>query len=288
MARLTPILMAALAVVLTAGLAAASALHHAQVRPGYGKDGLLVILAIGSDEGPPHRPAVHPLRGRADGLHLIAVDTVGKRATIVNFPRDSLIGGTKVNAHLALGGPERLQSAVSGYTGIPIDYWAVMTFRSIENVVDGMGGVDIVIGQRLNDRWSGVDLQPGPQRLPGWQALAFTRARKNVPGGDFTRTRHHGDLMRAAHMQVRARESDLPTLTRLVALFARNTITNIPSDQLLPLALLAVEIPPEHVLQVPLSGSVGTGAGGASVVRLAPGATFDRIRTGQVGPPEAP
>jgi polyisoprenyl-teichoic acid--peptidoglycan teichoic acid transferase len=282
--RFAPVLTAAIVVLLSAGVVTATVGHHAQVRPGFGKDGLLVILAIGSDEGPPHRPAVHPLRGRADGLHLIAVDTVGKRATIVNIPRDALVGGTKVNAHLALGGPERLVAMMESYTGIGIDYWAVMTFRSIENVVDGMGGVDIVIGRRINDRMSGADIQAGPQRLPGWQALAFTRARYTVPGGDFTRTRHQGDLMRAAHMQIRTRQSDLATLTELVALFSRNTITNIPTSQLLPLALLAVQIPPENVRQVALTGSFGTTGGGASIVRLQVGDTFERIRAGHAGP----
>jgi LCP family protein required for cell wall assembly len=257
--------------------------HHASVRVPHERDGLLVILAIGSDIGPPHRPG-DPLRGRADGVHIIAVDTQAKRATIVNIPRDSLIGGTKVLAHLASGGPERLQSVMESYTGIPIDYWAVMTFRSIENVVDGMGGVDMVIEQRMQDVWSGVNLQAGPQTVPGWQALAFTRARKSIPGGDFARTRNHGNLMRAAHAQIHARQSDLPTLTRLVALFARNTVTNIPRDQLLPRALLAVEIDPADVLHVPLGGSVGVGAGGASIVHLAAGDAFNRIRAGQVGP----
>jgi polyisoprenyl-teichoic acid--peptidoglycan teichoic acid transferase len=277
-----PVLALAIVVLLAAG-ATAALTHHASVRVAHERDGLLVILAIGSDIGPPHRPG-DPLRGRADGVHIIAVDTQAKRATIVNIPRDSLIGGRKVLAHLATGGPDQLQSVMESHTGIPIDYWAVMTFRSIENVVDGMGGVDMVLEQRMLDRWSGVDLAAGPQTVPGWQALAFTRARKNIPGGDFTRTRNHGYLMRAAHAHIHARQSDLPTLTRLVALFARNTVTNIPRDQLLPLALLATEIDPADVLHVPLGGSIGVGAGGASIVHLAPGDAFNRIRAGQVGP----
>jgi polyisoprenyl-teichoic acid--peptidoglycan teichoic acid transferase len=280
--RLVPVLAAAIATLMVAS-AIAAVTHRASVRPAWDDDGLLVVLIIGSDIGPPHRPG-NPLRGRADGLHLLAVDPATKRATLVNFPRDSLIGGTKVNAHLAHGGPERLKATVQAYTGIPIDYWALTTFRGIENLVDGLGGVDMVLERRLQDVWSGVNLQPGPQTVPGWQALALTRARKNIPGGDFTRSRHHGDLLRAAHAQVRARQSDLATLTRLLALFERNTVADIPRSQLLPLALLALQIDPADVLQVPLSGSIGTTAGGASIVRLAPGDTFQRISDGHVGP----
>ena len=184
---------------------------------------------------------------------------------------------------LQAGGPARLEGAMEGYTGIPVDFWVLATFRSIENIVDGMGGVDVVVESRMQDPFSGSDFAPGPQRLAGWQALAFVRDRKSVPGGDFGRTRNQGSLMRYAHAQIRRSHADLPELVRLVGLLARNTVSNIPKTELLQLAVLAAEIPAGNVLQVPLGGSAGMERG-ASVVRLAPGGTFDRIRSGQVGP----
>lgn len=264
------------------GLSYGVASYSSVLRRSYAKDGLLTILVIGSDLGPPHRPG-DPLRGRADGVHLIAVDSRAKRATIVDFPRDSLVGGRKVNGHLASGSPQRLEGALEAYTGVPIDFWVLGTFRSIENMVDGLGGVDVVVETPMKDAFSGSDFQPGPQRIAGWQALAFVRDRKSVPGGDFGRTRNHGSLLRYAHAQIRRAHGGLPELVRLAGLLARNTATNIPPTELLLLALLATEIPPEHVLQVPLGGTAGMERG-AAVVRLAPGGTFDRIRAGQVGP----
>ena len=278
---LVAVLAMAMAVAVAAGTLAAVT-HHTVHRKAYLKDGLLTILVIGSDLGPPHRPA-DPLRGRADGVHLVSVDSHGKRATIVDFPRDSMIDGRKVNAHLQVGGPQRLEAAVEVYTGIPIDFWILATFRSIENMVDGLGGVDIVVDTPMSDPFSGSNFQPGPQRIAGWQALSFVRDRKSVPGGDFGRARNQGALLRYVHAQVRRSHGGLPELVRLAGLLARNTVTNIPRTELLQLALLATEIPPEHVLQVPLGGTAGM-EGRASVVRLAPGGTFDRIRAGQVGP----
>lgn len=282
MRRLWPALLAGALSLAFVGTSAALVAHHAVLRKSYGKDGLLTILVIGSDLGPPHRPA-DPLRGRADGVHLVSVDTKGKRATIVDFPRDAMIAGRKVNAHLHVGGPQRLEGALETYTGIPIDFWVLATFRSVENLVDGLGGVDIVVETRMQDPFSGSDFQPGPQRLAGWQALAFVRDRKSVPGGDFGRARNHGVLMRHAHRQIRERHGGMPELVRLVGLLSRNTVSNIPKAELLQLALLATEIPPERVMQVALGGTAGM-EGKASVVRLAPGGTFDRIRAGQVGP----
>lgn len=281
--RLAAFVLVAGLVLGAAGVAAAALTQQASVRPAFRHDDVLVVLAIGSDVGPPHRPG-NPLRGRADAIHLIAVDTAAKRATIVDIPRDSLVGGTKVNAHLQRGGPSALQAQLEGFTGVSIDYWALTTFRSIENMVDGLEGVTVDVPTSIHDRFSGASFSPGPQEVAGHQALAFVRARKTVAGGDFGRTRNQGLLLRSAHAQIRAEQSGLPELARLVGLFSRNTVTNIPPSDLLPLALLATEIDPANVRQDALGGSTGTGAGGASIVRLQPGGAFERIRAGHVGP----
>ena len=284
--RRRPILVAVAAVavvVLAAGGALATVAHLTVVRSAYSGEGLLTILAIGSDTGPPHRPG-NPFSGRADAIHLLAVDPAAKRATIVNIPRDSLVGGRKVNSYLALGGPERLRAEVQAYTGVPIDHWALTTFRGIELITEGLGGIDVVVDEDMRDPFSGSNFRPGPQRFSGQQALAYVRDRKSVAGGDFGRTRHQGDLLRFAHAQVRTRQGSLAELVRLAALFARTTSSSIPERELLPMALLAVEIDPSAVRQVALSGASGVGPAGGSVVRLNVGDTFSRIRSGVVGP----
>ncbi len=285
LARLaTSLVVVATALGLLAAGAVAATLHRADVRPPYAHDGLLVVLVIGSDIGMPYRSG-DPLRGRADGLHLLAVDTEARAATIVNIPRDTLAGGTKINAHLAFGGPERQVSAVEDYTGIPIDHYALTTFRGIEEMTRILGGVEVEVERRMVDRFSGSNLHPGRQTLDGEQSLAFVRDRNSHPDGDFGRTRTHGLFMRSVHEQVVSRHNDLRDLTYLTAHFARTTVTDIPADQLLPLALLATQIDPADVHQEALSGSFGTTSGGASIVHLQSGDAFERIRRGEVGPP---
>lgn len=268
---------------LLGGAAAALITHRASVHPGHAQDGVLTILAIGSDLGPPHR-AGNPLRGRADGVHLIAVDASSRRATVINIPRDTFVGGRKLSDLLFLLGPDGFTGAVADYAGVPIDYWALMTFRSIENVVDELGGVEVDVDRPMRDASSGSNFLAGRQRLAGHQALSYLRDRKSVAGGDFGRTRNHGNLMRFVHAQIRGDVTDLPQLGRLVALFSRNTATNIPRSQLFPLARLALQIEPADVRQTALQGSLGTAPNGASIVNLHAGDAFERIRAGLIGP----
>jgi anionic cell wall polymer biosynthesis LytR-Cps2A-Psr (LCP) family protein len=147
-----------------------------------------------------------------------------------------------------------------------------------------LGGIGIVVERPLTATGTDIGIPAGPQVLGPHEALGFARDRKSQPRGDFDRTRNQGLLLRAAHAQIRADRPDLVSLTRLSAAFVRDTHSSIPRAEVLRLALLAVQIDPADVLQVPLGGAIGTGAGGASVVHLAPGDAFDRIRSGVVGP----
>lgn len=266
----------------TAGIATGAITPRAVLRPSYDRDGLLVVLVLGSDLGVPHRPG-NPLRGRADAIHLVAVHPRTKRATIVDFPRDGFVDGMKLTDRLRAHGPQGVEATLETYTGIPIDFWTLTTFQGLTNLVDGMGGLDVVVDQPMRDRFSGSAFAPGPQRFNGAQALAYVRDRHSVRGGDFARTRHQGDALRFAHIQIRTHLSDVVSLARLSALFTANTVTNIPRREIPLLAALAIQIDPANVRQIPLTGRTGT-AGKASVVWLSPGDTFARIRAGHVGP----
>lgn len=271
-----------LGAVLSAGLATAGGLGRANLRPGWDGERRLVVLLIGSDLGPPARPG-NLLRGRADAIHMVAVDAKRKRATIVDIPRDSLISGSKVNVYLSSRGPGGLARVLEDYSGVEIDYWAVTSFAGLRRMVDAMDGVQISLPRSMYDAGSGADFSSGRQRLSGEEALAFSRNRKGLADGDFGRTRHQGRLLRAVHGQLRDHRWDLPELTRLLGTLSRNTETNIPARKLFEFAQLAVSIKPSQVRQAPLSGGVGT-VGLASVVYLDPGGAFADIRAGRIGP----
>ena len=280
MKRLRLPIAVAVVLLLAANLALAAGDLRGIVRPHYDDDKLLIVLVLGSDAGLPR--SGDPARGRADAIHLIAVDTRRLRATIVDIPRDSYISGDKVNAHMTFGGPERMVEVISSYSGLKIDHYVLTSFRGLRGMVEGLGGVDVTLERSVIDSASRANVPAGTTRLRGKPALSFTRARKTVPGGDFGRTHNQGLLIRAAHKQIRKRQSDLGTLTHLVGLLGQNTITDIPGTDLFQMAQLAVAIKPKDIKQISLSGGIGN-VGGASIVNLNPGSTFTDIRNGRIG-----
>lgn len=270
----------AVVVVLAANLALAASEIRGIVRPHYDDDKLLTVLVLGSDAGLPR--SGDPARGRADAIHLIAVDTRRLRATIVDIPRDSYIAGDKVNGHMAFGGPERMRDVLASYTGLKIDHYVLTGFRGLRGLVEGMGGLQITMPTSVRDAGSRANVPEGTSRLRGKPALALARARKSVPGGDFGRTHNQGLIIRAAHKQIRKRQNDLMTMTRLLGVFGRNTTTDIPGPDLFQMAQLAVAIKPKDIKQVSLSGPTGF-VGAASIVHLQPGSAFSDIRNGRIG-----
>lgn len=260
---------------------AIGAVYQGRVRPGYAGDGdLVVILLVGSDQGPPDRPG-DPAKGRADAVHLLAVDPKKAAATIVDIPRDSVVGNDKINAYLATGGPERMKQAVEELSGLKIDFWVLTSFQGFADLVDAEGGVEVTIDAPIRDRHAKATFRKGKQKLNGREALAFSRVRKTLPDGDFGRTRHQGELLQAAQEDIAGR--NLLELVKLTAAFRRHTMSNIGAEDVLSLGLLASKVEPKAVLHVPMKGSLTT-VNGASAVQLEPGDAFARIKKGEVGP----
>lgn len=243
----------------------------------------IFVLVIGSDlrEG-------DPKRGRSDSLHIVAINPEQGRGTIVGIPRDSYVnvpgrGMGKINASLATGGPESTVQTVSELSGIRFDYWATVEFSRFRKLVDAVGGVTVNVPYAMDDHFSGARFQPGLTKMNGVQALAFARARKSVPGGDFGRSLNQGRLMLDSLIQFREISTSPLKLASYLAAFRSLVASNVPTGELLRLAAVTRGIDPAKVENLVLPGGGGS-AGGASVVLLGPGASeiFEQIRNDAV------
>jgi LCP family protein required for cell wall assembly len=231
-------------------------------------EGLVFVLVLGSDA----RPNEDLLRTRADSIHLLAINGASGHGTIVGFPRDAYVqfpNGRrgKINDALARGGPAFVADTVRRLSGLPIDYVVTTGFHGMQKMVDDLGGLDVHVDRRMNDRMSGARFQPGWHHFVGGEALAYARNRHDVPNGDFSRSENHGRLMLAALEKLRAEVGDDGGLLRWLGVLRKWCVIDVPADRLPGLAALARRIDPSKMSNVVLPGRIGS-AGGASVVYL--------------------
>jgi polyisoprenyl-teichoic acid--peptidoglycan teichoic acid transferase len=243
-------------------------------------DDLVFILVLGSDA----RPKEDLLRTRADAIQLLALNPRTMQGTLVGFPRDSYVqyprgGRGKINDALARGGPAYAAETVRLLTGLPIHYYVLTGFVGLQRMVDEVGGIDVHVDRRMNDRFSGARFERGWHHFVGGEALAFSRNRHDVANGDFTRSEHHGQLLLAGLTKLRSTVGDDSSLLARVDILRRNCRFDVPLDHLPRLAALARRLDPARLSSVVLPGRVGT-AGGASVVFLTQDAPrlFDDLR----------
>lgn len=229
------------------------------------KRGVLFVLVMGSDvrEGSPRG-------GRADSLHLLAVNTKSGAGTMIGIPRDSYVpidgrGTDKINSALYFGGPERVVQTVGRLAGVPIHYWAIVEFSRFRKLVDLLGGVPVKVPYRMLDPLSGADFKPGPATMNGAEALAFSRARKTVPGGDFGRSENQGRVLIGA-LEKFKKDAERPlSVAKYLRAFGSLVESDVKTADLLDLVTLGRRMQPSKIRNIVLPGKAGN-AGGASVV----------------------
>ena len=238
------------------------------VGPWWG-DGPRIVAIVGSDA----RPGENRNRSRADSLHLVALDGHGGGA-VLGIPRDSYtdIPGrsrNRVNASLALGGPDLLADTLEHLSGLELDGYVITGFEGFGELIGILGGVEVEVPFAIADKAAKAYLDAGKQVLDGAQALAFARARKTIPGGDFTRQAHGGLVIKGAVAMLKLRgplalpeimEESEPWIT-----------TDLSAEEMLTFALGAMDLDLGDVENQVVPGRAVT-IDGKSVVQLSDGA----------------
>jgi LCP family protein required for cell wall assembly len=242
-------------------------------QPWDGQDRVTILL-MGLDyrdwesgDGPP----------RTDTMMLLTIDPVTKIAGMLSIPRDLWVEipgfeHNRINTAYFLGetnslpggGPALAMKTVENLIGVPIQYYAILEFSTFEQMIDEIGGIDVLVKQRVKISPIGrtsIWLDPKPYHLDGAETLAYARARK-TEGGDFDRAERQQQVALAIRDRIVGFDM-IPTLiTKAPTLYQQlktgiksNLIDpNAPPDQLvnqlqqmISLALLALEVDPETI-----------------------------------------
>lgn len=228
----------------------------------------VTILAMGKDYRE-SGPELETGPSRTDTMVVLSLDPVTKTAGIISIPRDLYVeipgyGFNKINTAYFLaekdrlpgGGPSLAMQTVQELLGIPIDYYAVLDFKSFTTIVDEIGGIDVYVpfDNMVIDPVGPEDVKLlffGTNHLTGSEALGFARARY-TEGGDIDRASRTQQVIFAIRDKVLTLNM-LPTLiTRAPALyseFSSGINTNLTLDQIISLALVAPSVPRKNIRQ---------------------------------------
>ena len=115
--------------------------------------------------------------------------------------------------------------------GVEVDSYAVVGFEGVRQLVNAVGGVDVVLPKAVNDPYywvtskkRGVFFPAGRNHLTGDRALIFARTRKG--DNDFERARRQQLLVAGAVEAVRDR--GLSKLPKLLSIAGRYVKTDLP------------------------------------------------------------
>ena len=211
---------------------------------------------------------------------LASFDPQTLRMGLLSLPRDlwlpipGLGFSSKINTAYQLGvtegypggGPQLAKDTVSSFTGHPVQYYARVNFDGFVELIDLIGGVDVVVPNTIHDEEYptedyGIEtfhLDAGIQHLDGETALKYVRTR-NIDD-DYSRARRQQQVIRAvADKVVRADmvPALLSKLPRLLYTMRSSIETDIPMALMLDFANYARGASLHDIRQLVLDSSYG-------------------------------
>lgn len=144
---------------------------------------------------------------RSDVNIIAVVNTSTHQILLVTTPRDFYVeipgisGGQKDKlTHAGIYGVDASMATLSQLYDTNIDFYARVNFTSLVQMVDALGGVDVNSEQSFTtseDSGLVMNVVQGTNHFNGQQALAFSRERMNVDGGDFQRGKNQQAVITA-------------------------------------------------------------------------------------------
>ncbi len=225
------------------------------------------ILVVGSDQrGDSYR------YGLADSIRLVRVDFFTPKVTVLEIPRDLWVEIPDIADNLNGQDHEKLNQAYLygnrgfGYTddltqgpgllsrtlnlnfGVQVDHYAAVNMETFVNIVNAVGGIDIVLPKAVDGRTSEnkskrLVFPEGEQHLSGSQALTLARIRSS---GVFNRAENQDRVLCALRDKLTSPRviTKVPDLLRS---FRDSVQTDLSPAQLGQLACIGSQIRPENI-----------------------------------------
>lgn len=220
------------------------------------------VLLLGVDTGEFGRTE----QGRSDSMMVATVNPNTKKTTLLSIPRDTyteIIGMgfyDKINHAYAFGGTSMAINTVQNMLNIPIDYYVTVNMAGIKEIVDAVGGIDVV--SPLTFSYDGYDFYEGEVvHLDGNAALAFARMRYEDLAGDTGRQARQRIVIEGV-IQKAASPTILTRYQEIMGSLSNNVQTNMQMGDYTDLAMNDYLTAARNIQPEQIDGSGSTAADG--------------------------
>jgi LCP family protein required for cell wall assembly len=178
---------------------------------------------------------------RSDVNIIATVNPTTRQILLTTTPRDYYVdipgisGGQKDKlTHAGIYGVDASMATLEQLYDTEVNFYARVNFTSLVQMVDALGGVDVVSEQGFttsDDSGLVMDVAQGENHFSGQQALAFSRERMNVDGGDFQRGKNQQAVI-TAMIKKAISPAILTGANGILSSISGNVDTNMSQDQI--------------------------------------------------------
>lgn len=178
---------------------------------------------------------------RSDVNIMAVVNPTSHQILLVTTPRDYYveipgISGGELDklTHAGIYGVDASMATLGQLYDTTIDFYARVNFTSLVEMVDALGGVDVYSEQAFTtseDTGLVMNVVQGENHFNGQQALAFSRERMNVDGGDFQRGKNQQAVI-TAMIKKAVSPAILVGANSILNSVSGNVDTNMSQDQI--------------------------------------------------------
>ncbi len=228
------------------------------------------ILVFGADE----------TSGLTDTIMVVSYDVTNQKATVMSIPRDTTvnvrssyksINGVYNNNGRGEDGIQALKTQVSKLVGFVPDYYVMIDWELVGQMVDAIGGVyfDVPYHMGYDDPYQDLHIhfEPGYQYLNGEDAMNLVRWRKNndgtaTPGGggDTSRLDVQHQFLKAVLSQT-LQLKNVTRIGQLAELFGENVVSDLTIENLFWFGSQAImgglNVDDVNFVTMPYSGGYG-------------------------------
>ncbi len=220
------------------------------------------VLLLGSDNDGKDGNDQTPL---TQSVILVRVNPQAGSVIMLSLPRDLIIdcynsagydvGSQKLDACFEEGSfpndaAAAMTQTIENNFDIQVDTWAWIGLQGLVNLINYVGGVDVVVSSPVMDDLYPADvgtqnvygyqrlaILPGPQHMNGAQALDYVRTRHSSTYGDFSRSARQQQVLVALREKLQyLSPADLPQIENAMEGQFYTSMTVTQMAQLLPLA----------------------------------------------------